>query len=1544
VVIDNSSITVSNNNIQDYYNSALASNGIFVASNSSAWTITGNKLFQTNKRTATATASHRGINIVSASGVGYTISNNIIGFSDASRTGTTTYDGAFGNRFFGIEMNVGITGISTINGNTISGINLSNTVGTAVTVPGIFSGISVLGGNVNIGTTSGNTIGGTSGNGTINITATATGHYIGGIYTTSIGTLNIQNNNIGSISAGGASNIGYVFHGINTVGVLGDYNITGNTIGSLTTANSIAIGIDNVTTTGVNTFNGITNSATGNISITNNTIQNTIVYGTGASVFNGILNSGGSGTLNITYNSIRLGTNEGTGGVIAISNTAAVPTLNINNNIIRSFTRAASLGAFTGISVGTAAVSVALNIKDNQFGNTNGGLITYTAANSATLTGISVAVAGASNTCALTITGNDFRGILYDQVTGGGVHTYIINAAATLTQNISDNTFTNLDVNTTGNVTFISNNVALFASGSQTVSGNKIVDTFKKGGSTTASTITLYTSTGIHSVGSVVNHLNNDFSNITATLNTIIAGWSITGAGLATQTITGNKFDNWAGGTSAITAMNINGFGGQSSVSSNTITKISGGAAITGLNIAAAGIASKLDVNSNTINNLSSTGNLATAAVYGITSSNISPQVNIKANTISNLSTAATLSTTVTRLSGIYVTAATKLNVEDNTIFGLIASGTATPVFTGITIGSTGDVVVKNNSVHTVSTSGADNTLVYTFNGIATSGATGNFSIENNIIGKSDGVITIGNATTTAGVNTFIGISNAATGTISILGNTVQNASALGSGISVVTGISNSGGSGTLTLTGNSVLSCTNAGSGIFTAILNTAGVRVANINNNIIRSHTKTNALGTFLGISSTGALTDALNINNNQLGNSDGGLITYVNANSAAITGINVATATAGCALSIQSNDFRGIVHAATGTTTSTHNYIINTAVTLSQNISSNTFTNLNVNTTGNIAFITNNVSLFSNGIQNINSNSIVTGFTRTSTAASGTLTLYTTAAVSAPGSTINNNNNNFSNITVSGGSIIAGWINTDAGYGTKNIKDNIFNNWTGANTPTGAFTGITVSTIGTNNAISGNQISNFTAGGNITGITTAAGNDNIFSNTIYSLTSSGITATTLTGIAITAGTTKTIYLNKIYNISATGAITTGNVNGISNALASVTMKNNLVGDLNASAGNGADIVRGISILSGSANLYYNTINLWALSSGTTFGTSGVYRNAAASLEMINNLIVNLSTPNVSGRTVAFRSSAVGLANYSSASDNNSFYAGTVGPNNLIFYDGTNSDQQIVDFQTRAATKDQASVSVNPTFISTTGSNIDFLHLQTSNCELEGAGKPITGITTDFDNETRGSSKPDIGADEFDGAKLPVSVSIAALPSGVICSGTSVTFTASPVNGGSPIYQWYNGVTPIGGESGSTYISTTLADGAAISVKMTSDATCVTGPATSNIITVSVNDSPAPSFSPPPGNDPCANDDVVYTTQTGQLNYNWNVPGTDGVDYIIISGGIGLTSYSVTLKWLTSGSKTVTANYSNGTGCNGNAASSTLTVHPVPTIGIFN
>ena len=64
---------------------------------------------------------------------------------------------------------------------------------------------------------------------------------------------------------------------------------------------------------------------------------------------------------------------------------------------------------------------------------------------------------------------------------------------------------------------------------------------------------------------------------------------------------------------------------------------------------------------------------------------------------------------------------------------------------------------------------------------------------------------------------------------------------------------------------------------------------------------------------------------------------------------------------------------------------------------------------------------------------------------------------------------------------------------------------------------------------------------------------------------------------------------------------------------------------------------------------------------------------------------------------------------------------------------------------------------------------------------------------------------------------------------PATSICSGGSVTFTATPTNGGStPTYQWMiNGVN-VAGQTASTFTTSTLANGNAVSVMMTSNDPC--------------------------------------------------------------------------------------------------------------------
>ncbi|MFN9519486.1 MAG: beta strand repeat-containing protein, partial [Bacteroidota bacterium] len=418
---------------------------------------------------------------------------------------------------------------SNIQGNTIAGINFTTSITgtTGVTTGlGVFSGIAVNSGSVDIGTMSANTIGSASDDSSILINnTTTTAVRINGIYVASASaTANIQNNIVGGFTTISAATSSHSFIGIAALGVSGNFTIRNNTIGSTTLANSITMG-DNNTTTGICTIQGINNGATGTINIDSNTVTNTAVFGTSATI-SGIVNSGGS-TVTMNSNLITNAFITGLGGTsIGCTNSAAATSLSINKNTIRNVSVNNTTGIFTAIS-NTGAITSTIAIDSNKLGDATGGLITYTVANSGTLTGISNS--GGAATSTLSIQNNDIRGVVHS-VAGSSAHGYIVNAAVTLSQNISGNTFTNLSVNTTGGDTFISNNVALPASGVQTINSNSIVTGYSK--TAAGGTVTVFTTAATSNVSSTITNTGNDFSNITVSGATILTGWSQLDVGL----------------------------------------------------------------------------------------------------------------------------------------------------------------------------------------------------------------------------------------------------------------------------------------------------------------------------------------------------------------------------------------------------------------------------------------------------------------------------------------------------------------------------------------------------------------------------------------------------------------------------------------------------------------------------------------------------------------------------------------------------------------------------------------------------------------------------------------------------------------------------------------------------------------------------------------------------------------------------------------------------------------------------------------------------
>jgi hypothetical protein len=129
--------------------------------------------------------------------------------------------------------------------------------------------------------------------------------------------------------------------------------------------------------------------------------------------------------------------------------------------------------------------------------------------------------------------------------------------------------------------------------------------------------------------------------------------------------------------------------------------------------------------------------------------------------------------------------------------------------------------------------------------------------------------------------------------------------------------------------------------------------------------------------------------------------------------------------------------------------------------------------------------------------------------------------------------------------------------------------------------------------------------------------------------------------------------------------------------------------------------------------------------------------------------------------------------------------------------------------------------------------------------------------------------------------------SVTIATSPGNTICAGTSVTFTATPTNGGTPSYQWkLNGVNV--GTNSSTYTNSSLANNDTVRVVMTSTVTCVTAStATSNNILMAVTSSVTPSVSiSATATSICFGTSVTFTatpTNGGTPSYQWKLNGVN-------------------------------------------------------------
>ncbi|MBK8363123.1 MAG: hypothetical protein IPL24_05390 [Bacteroidetes bacterium] len=160
--------------------------------------------------------------------------------------------------------------------------------------------------------------------------------------------------------------------------------------------------------------------------------------------------------------------------------------------------------------------------------------------------------------------------------------------------------------------------------------------------------------------------------------------------------------------------------------------------------------------------------------------------------------------------------------------------------------------------------------------------------------------------------------------------------------------------------------------------------------------------------------------------------------------------------------------------------------------------------------------------------------------------------------------------------------------------------------------------------------------------------------------------------------------------------------------------------------------------------------------------------------------------------------------------------------------------------------ATRDQLSVTENPTFASTTGSSSSFLHFAAATSTLaESGGVNIATFTNDYDADIRQGNggytgtgvAPDIGADEFEGTNpsfvaLDMGATALVAPSATGCYTATETVTVTVKNYGTALIDFaVNPTTVTVNVTGAvttslsaTLSSGTLASGATQNVNMSS------------------------------------------------------------------------------------------------------------------------
>ena len=211
----------------------------------------------------------------------------------------------------------------------------------------------------------------------------------------------------------------------------------------------------------------------------------------------------------------------------------------------------------------------------------------------------------------------------------------------------------------------------------------------------------------------------------------------------------------------------------------------------------------------------------------------------------------------------------------------------------------------------------------------------------------------------------------------------------------------------------------------------------------------------------------------------------------------------------------------------------------------------------------------------------------------------------------------------------------------------------------------------------------------------------------------------------------------------------------------------------------------------------IVYNTIVISGSSSTGGNANSAAYtRGVNSSTKLFNNILENSRISTGGYQAVVFLMGSGGISTLITnlTSDYNDLYVPTATSySNIVYHSGTLLP--LSSWQTYS--KDAHSLNVKPAFVNP----YTDLHIQGTNCMLNGKGTPITtsagfavAVTEDFDNDVRNDSFPDMGADEFTGISLQP-------PTLTLSDDTIYSTSAS-------FYQWYLNGMIITGATDSFYV----------------------------------------------------------------------------------------------------------------------------------------